>query len=235
MFIIPARGGSKGIPGKNIKPLCSVPLLEYSIAYARRFVPDDRICLSTDYESIIRCAKKAGLKVPFIRPAYLATDTAGSYAVIRHACQFYQQAGRQFDCIVLLQPTSPFRKKQHLEEAISTYKPELDMVVSVVESEANPYFNLFEESPGGWLEISKGESPFATRQGAPRVYKYNGSLYLINPVSLMKQEGFGQFRSVKKYVMGAEYSLDLDTPEDWEYAEYLCTGRFRDMFPRFES
>ncbi|HVB02206.1 MAG TPA: acylneuraminate cytidylyltransferase family protein [Chitinophagaceae bacterium] len=235
LFIITARGGSRGIPGKNIKMLGEQPLLHYSISFARQFTGDEHICLSTDNEHIIRSAKKIGLKVPFIRPAYLATDHAGSYAVIRHAFRHYQAAGRHYDCVVLLQPTSPFRKKEHLEESYGLFGENTDMVVSVCESEANPYFNLYEENDGGCLKISKGDTSFATRQSAPRVYRYNGSLYLIKPESLVKYENFGEFRTVKKYVMDPKYSVDLDTPDQWEYAEFLWRGNFRSLITLADS
>jgi CMP-N,N'-diacetyllegionaminic acid synthase len=227
IFIIPARSGSKGIAGKNIKPLAGIPLLHFTIAFARQFADDAHICLTTESSDIIKSAKKVGLKVPFIRPAHLASDHAGSYAVIRHALQKYQQAGKSFDPVVLLQPTSPFRKGQHLEEALALYGPRIDMVVSVTISDANPYFNLYEENPSGFLGISKGSHPFTDRQSAPPVYRYNGSIYVINPLSLMRYEAFGQFPCVKKYVMDAAFSVDLDTAEDWQYAEYLAATRFK--------
>ncbi|HUX83942.1 MAG TPA: acylneuraminate cytidylyltransferase family protein [Chitinophagaceae bacterium] len=229
LFIIPARGGSKGIPGKNIKPLAGIPLLHYSISYARQFAGDDHICLTTDSETIIRSAREIGLEVPFIRPAQLATDHTGSYPVIRHALQNFPKNHRQFDPIVLLQPTSPFRLKKHLEEALSLYEPGVDMVASVMESPANPYFNLYEEDPEGSLRISKGEGPYASRQSAPRVYQFNGSLYLINPASLGAHDSFSQFRMVRKFVMDRTFSVDLDTPEDWKFAEWLATTRFKEL------
>ncbi len=235
LFIIPARGGSKGIPGKNIKPLAGIPLLHYSISYARQFASDDHICLSTDSEAIIRSAKKMGLKVPFIRPSHLATDHTGTYPVIRHALQMFALKPEVFDPIVLLQPTSPFRLKKHLEEALELYAPGVDMVVSVMESAANPYFNLYEEDPQGSLRISKGEGPYVSRQSAPRVYQFNGSLYLINPASLVSHDSFREFRMVRKYVMDRAFSVDLDTPQDWEFAEWAATTRFRHLPEKLPS
>ena len=116
LFIITARGGSKGIPGKNIKPLNGKPLLYYSIDIARHFVKDNLICLSTDSDEIIKSANAYGLNVPFVRPNELSGDEAGTYEVLLHAIGHCESNGIKFSKVVLLQPTSPFRKK----EALST-------------------------------------------------------------------------------------------------------------------
>ncbi len=221
LFVIPARGGSKGVPGKNIKPLGNKPLIHYSIEYARLFTSDDNICVSTDSEAIAESAAALQLKVPFLRPAALATDTAGSYEVLQHALSFFSQLGKEYDAVVLLQPTSPLREKKHLEEALALYNDTLDMVVSVKISAANPYYNLFEENKEGYLGLSKGKGQFTRRQDMPEVYEYNGSLYIINCRSLRSKSSFRDFSAIRKYVMGERYSIDLDTLEDWNYAEYL--------------
>ena len=110
LYVIPARGGSKGIPGKNIKPLAGRPLISYTIEVAKQVATDiSDICLSTDDLRIIAVAEAEGLKVPFVRPAHLATDTCGTYEVLIHALDFYKSIGREYDTLVLLQPTSPFR------------------------------------------------------------------------------------------------------------------------------
>lgn len=223
LFLIPARGGSQGIPGKNLKPLAGKPLLYYTIDTARQLAPDADICLSTDSDEIIRAAADYGLVVPFKRPAELATNQAGSYGVLRHAVDFYGQQGQIYDMVVLLQPTSPFRQARHVREAINLYTPDLDMVVSVTESAANPYFNLFEETDAGFLAPSK-TGDFGRRQDAPTVYAYNGAVYVINPASLAERT-LREFASVKKYVMDPADSVDLDTPLDWAFAEFLMQQR----------
>lgn len=220
LFIIPARGGSKGIKGKNIKSLGGKPLIHYSIDIARTFTSDENICLTSDSDEIISCAKALGLSVPFIRPAELSNDTAGSYEVLLHALEFYESKGKNYQWVCLLQPTSPFRKPAHIKEAISLLNDSLDMVVSVCESSLNPYFNLFEEDKDGFLRRSK-ESNCVRRQDCPPVYEYNGSIYIINTNSLKKYSSFREFQKIKKYVMEDLYSVDLDTPMDWAYAEFL--------------
>ena len=224
LVIIPARGGSKGIPHKNIKELSGKPLIAYSIDLARQIVPDDNICVSTDDEEIIRVVESYGLSVPFRRPAELATDYAGTNEVILHAINFYEQNGKRFDAILLLQPTSPLRKKEHIEEAISLYNPSLDMVVSVKEAQTNPYYNSFEETSDGLLTISKGDGKIQRRQDAPKVWEFNGSVYIINPERL-KEKGLKGFTLIKKYVMDEIYSIDIDTIIDWKIAEMIIDNK----------
>lgn len=220
LVIIPARGGSKGIPGKNIKPLNGKPLICYTIDAARSIVDDSHICVSTDDDSIIAVVEQYGLKVPFKRPECLATDTASTYDVLLHALHFYEERGECFDAIILLQPTSPFRTGEHVKEALAFYSKEIDMVVSVKETDSNPYYVCFEENSQGMLEISKGDGQYIRRQDCPHVYEYNGAIYIINPDSL-KREPLSRFSKRKKYVMDKEHSLDLDTMLDWQIAEFL--------------
>lgn len=220
LVIIPARGGSKGIPHKNIKPLVGKPLIYYSIDTARQIVPDEDICVSTDDQDIIQCVEDYGLKVPFVRPAELATDTAGTYEVLLHALNYYEQQGKTYDVVVLLQNTSPFRTAEQVQEAIQLYHSEIDMVVSVKECSANPYYCVFEENEYGYLNICKGDGSITRRQDAPKVYEYNGAIYVINPRSL-KQMPLNKFTKRIKYVMDEKSSIDLDTMNDWHMAELL--------------
>jgi N-acylneuraminate cytidylyltransferase len=220
LVIIPARGGSKGIPRKNIKPLGGKPLICHTIDCARQVVADDDICVSTDDAEIIRCVEDYGLKVPFVRPAELATDTSGTYEVLLHALEYYEHQGMRYDVIVLLQNTSPFRYGEHVKEALKLYRSDIDMVVSVKETASNPYYNCFEEDEHGFLHISKGDGLFTRRQDVPKAYEYNGAIYVINPDSLKKMP-LGKFPKRVKYVMDDLHSLDLDTMIDWKFAEFL--------------
>lgn len=220
LYVIPARGGSKGIPYKNIKKLAGKPLINYSIDLARQITTDKNICLSTDDENIIETAKLYGLEVPFKRPESLATDRAGTYEVLLHAIQYYENLGENYDAIVLLQPTSPFRLKKHIEEAISMFNEDIDMVVSVKETSANPYYNCFEEDKNGFLSISKGNGLLERRQDAPAVWEFNGSIFVINIESL-KQMNMSKFTRIKKYIMEDLYSVDIDNILDWKIAELI--------------
>ena len=220
LVVIPARGGSKGIPRKNIKPFDGKPLIYYTIDTARAVCDDEDICVSTDDAEIISVVEEYGLKVPFVRPAELATDTAGTYEVLLHALDFYEKKGNHYDALVLLQNTSPFRTAEHLKEALKLYTPDVDMVVSVKECAANPYYCVFEENGEGFLHVSKGDGTIYRRQDAPRVYEYNGAIYIINPESLKKQH-MHQFKKRVKYVMDEMSSFDLDTMTDWKIAEMI--------------
>lgn len=219
LVVIPARKGSKGIPGKNKKLLNGKPLIAYTIEAALGVFKKEQICISTDDEDIVQLAESYGISVPFLRPAELSTDTAGSQDVLIHAYEFYREKGFDAAVVCLLQATSPFRTTKHISEATNAYSTDCDMLVSVVESKANPYFNLMEESAEGFLEKSKVGN-FKTRQEAPKVYELNGAIYFINTTSLTKQP-ISSFTKVLKYVMPSAASVDLDLPEDWEYATYL--------------
>jgi N-acylneuraminate cytidylyltransferase len=223
LILIPARGGSKGIPGKNIKHLSGRPLIYHTIDAATAVAVSNDICVSTDSEEIIRVVREYGLDVPFKRPACLATDTASSYDVIRHAIDFYRQKNIDYNRLILLQPTSPFRAAMHIREALALYETELDMVVSVKITKANPYFTIFEENQDGFLEPSKPGN-FTRRQDCPAVYEYNGAIYVMNVQSL-KNGPPVSFSKIRKYVMTEEDSLDIDTNIDWIVAEAILSKR----------
>lgn len=220
LYIIPARGGSKGIPRKNIKLLHGKPLIEYTIDAARELTTDDNICVSTDDDEIIKIVEDYGLKVPFKRPVSLATDTAGTYEVLLHALSYYEQQGKMYDVVVLLQTTTPFRTSFHIKEALSLYSSNIDMVVTVKEVSANPYYNCFEEDKAGFLFLSKKGGNYVRRQDAPKAWEYNGGVYVVNPCSLKKNPLY-EFTRVVKYEMDARSSLDLDSPLDWDFAELI--------------
>jgi CMP-N,N'-diacetyllegionaminic acid synthase len=215
LFLITARGGSKGIPGKNIKKLAGKPLILYSLEYARMFAEDCDICISTDSREILEVVEKEGYKAPFIRPESLSLDNSGSYEVIVHAVEFYRNRGINYDVVVLLQPTSPLRLKNHLEEAMLLYEDSIDMVVSVSESY---FYHYYEEKDGLLVPFGK---EYKRRQDAPLLYKHNGSIYIINISSLFRYSEFGEFRNARKYLMPAKYSIDIDTLDDWGKAEEL--------------
>lgn len=219
LVIIPARKGSKGVPFKNKRILGNKSLIEYTIEAATAVFDKKWICVTTNDEDIIEIAGKHDVRPPFIRPEELATDTASSQDVIMHAVDFYEKQGFDFDTVVLLQATSPFRSAKHLTEALKLYHQGLDMLVSVCESKANPYYNLFEENEEGFLEKSK-RGNFTRRQDCPQVFEYNGAIYIINKASL-KAKKTGEFTKVMKYEMDSLHSHDIDTEYDWMIAEQL--------------
>lgn len=222
LFIIPARGGSKGIPHKNIKPLHGRPLIAWTIDAAR--VAADSlggyILVSTDDKAIADAARTEGIIVDYMRPAELGGDTVGSREVILDAMDWAKEQGIDYDCVVLLQPTSPFRMADDVIGACALYAEhaDADMVVSVCEAASNPYYNLFETDQNGVLHISKGDGLLTRRQDAPPVYEYNGAVYVIRPESIRRQP-LGAFGVRLPYLMPRSRSLDLDTPADWAMAE----------------
>jgi CMP-N,N'-diacetyllegionaminic acid synthase len=222
LVVIPARGGSKGVPNKNIKLLNGKPLIQYTIEAAREVFNDDQILVSTDSSKIKNVVERLGLEVPFLRPDELATDNSGTNEVLLHALDFVEGKGYRPSVLILLQPTSPFRKAEHIKEALNEYDDSMDMLVSVKETSANPYYVLREENELGYLEKSK-EGSFTRRQDCPKVWELNGAIYIIN-VNSMKSGSLSTFKRVKKYIMDEESSIDIDTTLDFKWAEFLLKG-----------
>jgi CMP-N,N'-diacetyllegionaminic acid synthase len=227
LVVIPARKGSKGIPGKNGKLLCNKPLVSYTIEKALHFFPAQQICLSTDCENLADIGKSHGLSIPFLRNEKLSSDTASSREVILDAVQQWKKHFAEPLYILLLQPTSPFRRNEDFIQIFDLFNEETDLVVSVVKSKANPYFTLFEEDENGWLNPSK-KSEFTDRQSIPACYQYNGAFYLFR-AALLADKPFSEFRHIKKHEMSALQSVDLDEPIDWEFAELLLKKGYIDL------
>lgn len=217
LFVITARGGSKGLPGKNIKDLCGKPLISYSIDIARTFTDDENICVSTDSAEIKNVVEKYGLKVPFLRPGYLATDTATSNDVLVHAVHFYKDIGREYKKICLLQPTSPLRSVDDVEGALDLYREDIDMVVSVVKSHAPAV--LCSDDENGFIQLIYNKNAEG-RQQLKDMYEFNGAVYVINVESLLKK-GMKNFLSKVKYVMSKEHSIDIDDIYDFMLVESI--------------
>lgn len=217
LFIIPARGGSKGLPQKNILPLNGKPLICYSIDAARGVCSDENICLSTNDEKIIAVAENYGLKVPFKRPESLSTDFASTWDVVKHAVEFYEKSGMKFNRICLLQPTSPLRNSKHIQQCFDLWEDEIDMIVSVKESKKAAI--LCHEIEDGFLTftLNKGAK---RRQDLPEFYEYNGAIYLLNFKSF-KEKPVSEFSKIKKYVMSAEDSVDIDDELDFKLVEFI--------------
>lgn len=217
LYLIPARSQSKGIPDKNVKLLRGMPLMAHSIRQALDAGADpDDIVLTTDSERYAEIGRQYGARTPFLRPAELSTDTAGSREVMLHAVDVLAEMGKEYDTICLLQPTSPFRSADDIRKAIRLYREQRpDMVVGVKVSPANPYYNLFEpEGEDGFLRICKGDGTITRRQDAPKVYEFNGAIYIIS-VAALRKSVITRFPRILPYEMPEERSLDIDTPSDW--------------------
>ncbi|MFC3880856.1 cytidylyltransferase domain-containing protein [Algoriphagus namhaensis] len=218
LYLIPARGGSKGVPKKNIKELAGVPLIGHSIKVALGLSDPKDICVSTDSDEIAEVAETFGLKVPFRRPEAISNDSASNEDVILHALDFYKERGVDYDYVVVLQPTSPLRKESHVQEAIDLVQDNTELIVSVKETDSNPYYVLFEEGEDGVLDkVKKGV--FTRRQDCPTVYELNGAIYVIHVESL-RRKGYQNLK-MTKYLMEKDYSVDIDNLIDFALAELL--------------
>jgi CMP-N,N'-diacetyllegionaminic acid synthase len=218
--IIPARGGSKGIPMKNIKLFYEKPLLAYTFFAAKQSKLLSKVILSSENDAIIKVANAIGLEVPFVRPDYLSNDDTSSIDVVQHAIHFFEEKGLNFDAICLLQATSPFRAKGFIDKAIKLFiKTNSDALISVqkVPNEYNPHW-VFEENESGLLSISTGEKKIIKRrQELPKAYFRDGSLY-ISKVEIIKKGSF--FGERLSYIESdKELYANIDTIDDWKMAE----------------
>jgi CMP-N,N'-diacetyllegionaminic acid synthase len=224
--VIGARGGSKGLAGKNIRPLLGKPLIAWSIEQAKDTPEIKRVVVSTDSTAIAGVAREYGADVPFMRPQELASDSAGKWQVWQHAllaCESHY--GERIDALVDLDCTSPLRDVADISEAIDQYRRAgVDAVFSVCHARKNPYFNMLEVTDG-CLKISKA-SPNAVirRQDAPQVYEHVASIYVLSPDYLRRGTGLLS-GCTRGYDIGQEKSLDIDSEFDFELVEFLMRKR----------
>ncbi|MEK7640425.1 MAG: acylneuraminate cytidylyltransferase family protein [Patescibacteria group bacterium] len=225
--VITARGGSKGIPGKNIKPLLGKPLIAYTIEAAKQSGVVDRLILSTDDPAIAEVAKEYGCDVPFMRPADIADDKAAHLPVLQHAVKALKEKdGYGPDYVLLLQPTSPARQAFHIKEAVELIeKSDADSVLSVAEIPENfHYKKAMFVNEGGVLRLVKDSGPIynrvARRQDLEKSYWSVGSIYLFKTGLLfdpVKPNFYGE--KTMPYVIDPKYVVDINVPADWEAAE----------------
>lgn len=228
LVVIPARSGSKGLPGKNIKKLNGKPLINYTIDAAKELFNDTQIIVNTDDSEIAEVSKNNGASIPFLRPKELAQDASSTRAVLMHLIKEFERQKKVPQIIILLQPTSPFRNAQHIDEALELFlKIDCDMVVSVSESKVNPYFNLFEESKEGYLLKSKSGN-FDRRQDLPACFEFNGAIYIFKTASLIQSE-MKDFKKIVKYVMSKEDSIDIDDRFDWLLAQSILKKKIDEL------
>lgn len=220
--VIAARGGSKGLVGKNIRPLLGKPLIAWSIEQAKACPEISRIVVSTDSDTIAEVARRCGAEVPFMRPAELANDAAGKWGVWKHALaaceQHYQEP---VDIFVDLDCTSPLRDVEDISRAIEQFKKSgADAVFSVCEARKNPYFNMLEVVDGCQRICKVLSHPIVRRQDAPTVYEHVASIYILSPEYL--RTGTGLLSGCTQgYDIGPSKSLDVDSQLDFELIEYL--------------
>jgi CMP-N,N'-diacetyllegionaminic acid synthase len=219
LALITARGGSKRLPGKNIRPLGSKPLIVWSIDVAKNISEICDILISTDDPTIAAACKEAGAYVPWLRPAELATDTASSVDVALHALDRYEAENGVVDGILLLQPTSPFRTQATIKEGIELFRKQgYKPILGVSPTHAHPMWTLKME--GDYIVPFMQEHGFGTRsQDLPLAYVVNGSFYLITPAELRAGRSFVGSKTIPLLIESEQEAMDIDTEWNFRMAE----------------
>lgn len=223
--IIPARGGSKGLKKKNIINLKDRPLIAYTIEAALQSKFIDKVIVSTDDEEIAEVAKKYGAEVPFIRPKELATDTASSIDVVKHAISFLEvEMGLEVDCIVLLQPTSPLRTSFDIDKAVEAFFANKGTSLqSVSPATVHPYW-IKTIINGELRDFIKDTPKYTRRQDLPEAYQLNGAIYICKRDLIFKENSLVGSNNIP-YIMPADRSVDIDNKTDLKLAEFLINER----------
>lgn len=216
LAIIPARGGSKGIPRKNITIINGKPLIQYTIDEAKNSKYLDRIIVSTDDKEIAEVAEKCGAEVPFLRPKELATDNAKTIDALIHAVKELEKRGSKYDYVVLLQPTQPLRRSWHIDEAIrKIVETNEESLVSVSEVKEHPILMRTIGEDGKVKNLMEISST-VRRQDFPAFYKVNGAIY-INKINKNFTKNTSLNDNKLAYLMDKKYDLDIDEPIDLEF------------------
>jgi CMP-N-acetylneuraminic acid synthetase len=223
--LIPARGGSKGVPRKNLRLLCDKPLLQYTAEAALGASRLSRVVLSTEDAEIAELGQRCGLEIPFSRPSELAQDETPMLPVAQHAVTMLEAEGDRFDALCLLQPTNPLRRSEDIDACIELLEDsEADAVITVlpVPDEYNPHWVYFKNA-GGSLYLSTGETtPIPRRQELPAAYHREGSVYVTRRKILMECNSFYGSRLIG-YPLDAERCVNIDSFDDWERAVRLVS------------
>ncbi|EGQ7930512.1 TPA: acylneuraminate cytidylyltransferase family protein [Vibrio vulnificus] len=226
LAITPARGGSKRLPGKNIKNLNGKPLIQWTIDAALAVPEIARVMVTTDCDEIAEIAKQAGAEVPFIRPPELATDTSSSTDVIRHALDFYRAQGEEFDFVLLLQPTSPIRSADDIRHAIEQLKAHTaDAVVSVCPCDHSPLWANTLPDDRSMADFIRHEVSQLRSQDLPDYYRINGAIYLTKVSRFYQENSLFLSSNIFAYVMDNESSVDIDHELDFLIAETVLKYR----------
>jgi CMP-N,N'-diacetyllegionaminic acid synthase len=220
LAVIPARGGSKRLPNKNILDLAGKPLIAWTIEAAKKSKYIDTLIVSTDSQKIAKVCEKYGAKVPFMRPKELATDTANSIDVILHAIDFYKKLGLNYEYIILLQPTSPLRTAEDIDDAFESFGEDTKAVVSVCETEHPPLWSNTLPEDLSMKDFIRLKIKNKRSQDLPTYYRLNGAIYIADVEYMKINNGFiGE--KTKAFIMPQERSVDIDSMVDFYFTEYL--------------
>jgi CMP-N,N'-diacetyllegionaminic acid synthase len=228
LCLVTARGGSKSIPKKNIALLAGKPLIAWTIESALRSPFLSRVIVSTDDNDIAGVARQRGAEVPFLRPAELARDDSAHIPVVVHAVEWLESHdGAQFDYVLLLQPTSPLRSKDDIDNAIRlSLEKDADSVVSVCQAFSHPYLTKYVTADGRLQDFVPKPEGYLARQTLPPAYVVNGAIYVVRPDVLIERQTFYTERT-HAYLMPPERSLDIDTPWDLYLADLILKDRLQ--------
>ncbi len=221
--IIPARGGSKGLPGKNIKELCGKPLIAWSIESGLKSKYLDEVIVTTDSKDIANIAKQYGASVPFLRPDVLASDTATSFDAIKHTIEFYKnEMKKEFDYIVLLEPTSPLREARDIDIAIEQlFNSNADSIVGICKTEdQNPAFLVFKNEKDFISGYENHDMKVLRRQDIKDVYFFEGTIYISKTDVLLNKKTFYHENTIG-YVVPKYKSLEIDDIDDFIMVEAI--------------
>jgi CMP-N,N'-diacetyllegionaminic acid synthase len=224
--VIPARGNSRGLPGKNLRVFAGLPLIAHSIRYAQRSPAIERVVVSTDSTEIAEVARTFGAEVPFMRPAELSTDTAPTWPVLQHAVDAVEGGVGKYDWLVLLEPTSPARRLHYVPDAIKLLEqnPAADGLVAVSQPDFNPLWRGVVKRDGWMEDLSDLASRFERRQDVPTVYKINGALYIWRREFLAREDSNWRKGKHLAYETPELLSMSIDTLEDFQKAELLVNS-----------
>lgn len=221
LYIIPARGGSKGLPEKNIRILGDKPMIAHSIVAAQQSDFKGTVLVSTDDKRIAAVAKEYDAQVPFLRPEALSSDSAASIDAVFHALDFYSNINMMFDFVVLLQPTSPLRTAKDIDNAMAVMlEKKAEAVVSVCEAEHHPLWTNTLPPDGSMKDFIREEIKGLNRQQLPKYYRLNGAIYISALAALYKYKSF-LHEGTYSYIMPSERSVDIDYEIDLKLAELL--------------
>jgi N,N'-diacetyl-8-epilegionaminate cytidylyltransferase len=219
-----ARGGSKGVPGKNIKDMCGKPLIAYSIEIAKEIKSIEKIFVSTEDDNIATVAKEFGAEI-ILRPHNLAQDDSPEWLAWQHAVKWLEEKGESFDLFVSLPTTSPLRNKKDITQCLAVLDKETDIVIGITKAIRSPWMNMVQKNDSGFIEVlMKNDNRYSRRQETPEVFDVTTVAYVSRPEYIRKATDIfdGQVKGVE---IPAKRALDIDTELDWKFVEFLITQK----------
>ena len=215
-----ARGGSKGVPGKNIKEICGKPLIAYSIEIAQEIKSIEKIFVSTEDDNIAAVAKEYGADV-IPRPHDLAQDDSAEWLAWQHAIKWLEEGNDNFDIFISLPPTSPLRNKKDIDQCLVSLDEKTDMVVGITKATHSPFFNMVKKDVNGFIDVLiKNDNLYTRRQDTPAIFNMTTVAYVSRPEFIKNSTGVFK-GTVKGVEIQAERALDIDTELDFQISEYL--------------